>query len=374
MPGRTPDPAFFFSMLKDAIDLSAVRRVLVIKLRHHGDVLLSSPVLSVLKNHAPHAEIDALVYHDTRDMLSGHPALSQLYTIDRQWKKLGPYGQFVAEWQLFLALKDRQYDLIVHLTNHKRGAWLVRLLQPRWSVVAAGNYGKWFLNSFTHRHALVPGGRRHTVEVHLDALRRLGIQPGTHERKLTLIPGERAEAQVHDKLAQLGLATGGFILIHPTSRWMFKTWPVSQMALLIDRLTAAGHQVVLTSAPDKEELAMLEQIQGLLKRPVSSLAGQLSLKELAALIARAKLFLGMDSVPMHMAAALQVPTVVLFGPTFSNEWGPWQVRSRVMATEMSCRPCGRDGCGGSKVSECLSMILPDQVFAEIESLLQEVSA
>jgi len=146
------------------------------------------------------------------------------------------------------------------------------------------------------------------------------------------------------------------------------------MALLIDQLTAAGHQVVLTSAPDKEELAMLEQIQGLLKRPVGSLAGQLSLKELAALIARAKLFLGMDSVPMHMAAALQVPTVVLFGPTFNNEWGPWQVRSRVMATEMSCRPCGRDGCGGSKVSECLSMILPDQVFAEIESLLQEVSA
>ena len=64
-------------MLKDAIDLSTLRRVLVIKLRHHGDVLLTSPVFSVLKNHAPHLEIDALVYQDTAEMLSLHPAISQ---------------------------------------------------------------------------------------------------------------------------------------------------------------------------------------------------------------------------------------------------------------------------------------------------------
>ena len=119
-------------MLIDAIDLTAVRRVLLIKLRHHGDVLLSSPVLSALKTHAPHAEIDALVYHDTREMLSGHPALSQLHTIDRQWKKRGPLGQLRAEWQLLSALKARQYDLVITLTEHNRGAWLVRLLKPRW--------------------------------------------------------------------------------------------------------------------------------------------------------------------------------------------------------------------------------------------------
>ena len=80
-------------MLTDAIDLSAVRRVLLIKLRHHGDVLLTSPLLSTLQAQLPHAEVDALVYHDTREMLSGHPGLSQLHTIDRQWKKLGPLGQ-----------------------------------------------------------------------------------------------------------------------------------------------------------------------------------------------------------------------------------------------------------------------------------------
>src|SRR5512140_2288061 len=71
------------SMLKDPVDLQGVRRVLVIKLRHHGDVLLASPVFSVLKNHAPHLEVDALVYADTAAMLTGHPAISLVFGIDR---------------------------------------------------------------------------------------------------------------------------------------------------------------------------------------------------------------------------------------------------------------------------------------------------
>ena len=70
----------------DAVDLSRLRRVLVVKLRHHGDVLLASPVLAVLKNHAPQADVDALVYADTADMLSLHPGLAQLHVIDRKWK------------------------------------------------------------------------------------------------------------------------------------------------------------------------------------------------------------------------------------------------------------------------------------------------
>jgi hypothetical protein len=73
-------------MLSDAIPLTEIKRVLVIKLRHHGDVLLTSPVFQVLKNHAPHLEVDALVYHDTREMLTEHPAIEEVFTIDREWK------------------------------------------------------------------------------------------------------------------------------------------------------------------------------------------------------------------------------------------------------------------------------------------------
>lgn len=95
-------------MLQDAIDPAALKRVLVIKLRHHGDVLLTSPVFTTLKRCAPQAELDALVYADTAPMLRGHPALSQLFTIDRHWKRAGRWAQLRHEWALFQALRARR--------------------------------------------------------------------------------------------------------------------------------------------------------------------------------------------------------------------------------------------------------------------------
>lgn len=359
-------------MLKDAIPLDQLRRVLVIKLRHHGDVLLASPVLSVLKQHAPQVEIDALVYAETADMLSEHPALAHLHVIDRNWKKDGPLAHLVAEWRLLQALRARHYDLVVHLTDHPRGAWVARLSGARWAVARqAGGRGGWWRNAFSHfyptpRHAL-----RHTVELNLDALRRIGIQPAPSERQLALVPGATADARVSALLGDLGLAGRPFIHLHPASRWFFKCWTVDNMAALIDRLHTAGHAVVLSAAPDTAEQQMIEAIQARVGQPAFNLAGQLSLKELAALSAHARLFIGVDSAPMHIAAAVGTPVVALFGPSGDKEWGPWGVPHRVVAsTKHPCRPCGMDGCAGSKVSDCLTTLPLDPVWQAVQELLE----
>jgi len=102
-------------MSGDFIDLTTIRRALVVKLRHHGDVLLTSPVFTVLKNHAPHIEIDALVYADTAEMLSGHPAISQLHCIDRRWKKEGRFAVLRHQWRLLRVLRARRYGLAAQL-------------------------------------------------------------------------------------------------------------------------------------------------------------------------------------------------------------------------------------------------------------------
>jgi heptosyltransferase-3 len=102
---------------------------------------------------------------------------------------------------------------------------------------------------------------------------------------------------------------------------------------------------------------------------VVDLSGKLNLKQLAALTAQAKCFVGVDSVPMHIAAAVQTPTVVLFGPSGEFEWGPWQVKSRVITSNHSCRPCGQDGCGNGKISECLTFISVDEVLGAIRQIL-----
>lgn len=354
-------------MLKDAVDLAAVKRVLVIKLRHHGDVLVTSPVFSVLKAHAPHAEIDALVYSDTADMVTFHPAVVRVFGVERGargWRALKE------GWRLWRELRARRYDLLIHLTENPRGAVLARLLAPRYRVARdfPGRRGRAWRGSFTHLYK-VPTTPRHIVEQHLDALRRIGIRPGREERRLALVPGTDAERLIDARLAQQALSAGGFVVFHPTSRWQFKSWPEDRCAALIDALTGAGERIVVTSAPDPQELAQVHRILAMLARPVVDFSGQLTLKQLAALISRARLFIGMDSVPMHMAAALQVPTVALFGPSGDKEWGPWQVRHEIVTSAHRCRPCGLDGCGGGKVSECLTDIEPSVVQQAVRRLI-----
>ncbi|HEY4999826.1 MAG TPA: putative lipopolysaccharide heptosyltransferase III, partial [Usitatibacter sp.] len=264
-------------MVPDAVNLATLQRVLVVKLRHHGDVLLSSPVFHVLKQRAPHVEIDALVYGDTRDMLEGHPAITRIHSIDRAWKRQGLVTQARRELELLQTLQARRYQLLVHLTDHWRGAWLAQALRPRWSVARA-RASRWWNWSFSHRYPLPRHTPRHAVEANLDALRRLGIYPEESEKPLVMVPGPEAEARVDGLLAAASLSPKGFIQVHPASRWLFKTWTESRNAELLRRLARDGHRIVVTGAPDPRERAIVSRILAEAAVPVTDLCGALTLR------------------------------------------------------------------------------------------------
>src|SRR5437763_10746810 len=197
-------------MLRDAVPLGECGRALVVKLRHHGDVLLAAPVLTTLKSHAPKLEIDALLYDDTAPMFDGHPALSELHVVGRNWKALGAMERFSREMELFGRLRARRYDLLVHLSEQPRGAWLARTLGARYSVAPiVSDRGRFWKKSFTHFYPIAP--RRHQVDVNLDALRRIGVQPALAEKRVIFVPGKEAES----KVAQF--AHKSFIHVHPAS-------------------------------------------------------------------------------------------------------------------------------------------------------------
>ena len=152
-----PDQLF---LPPDAVPPGDLRRVLVIKLRNLGDVLLTSPVVSVLKRQVPGIEIDALVYADTADMLRGHPDVSQLHEIHRDWKQLGLLDRLRCEWRLFSVLRRRRYDLILNLTDHGRGTRLARLLKPRFAVGPDTRTEKAYRSAYTHLYPVIGGNRR----------------------------------------------------------------------------------------------------------------------------------------------------------------------------------------------------------------------
>lgn len=354
-------------MVRDAIDLNQIQRVLVTKLRHHGDVLLTSPVFQVLKNHAPHLEIDALVYAETMPMLTLHPAIQNVYAIDRAWRSEPFFARLLREINLYSSLKSRRYDLVVHLSDSPRGLWIKQLLNIRYGVapeVPGRPRIGW--NRFTHLYSLTKC--RHMVELNLDALRRIGLHPTPEERHLVLEPGEAAVASITKLMGEHGLTGKKFIQFHGGSRWMFKTWPSDRVAALLNQLVSDGFVIVLTGAPDEREMAWIRQVLSLTHGNIINFAGLLSLKELAALTAQAALFVGVDSAPMHIAAAVGTPVVAIFGPSNEFDWGPWMVKHRVVTTQHSCRPCGNDGCGGGKISECLTTLPIERVLAAIREI------
>ena len=354
-------------------ETAPLKRALVIKLRHHGDVLLTTPVFATLTAHG--IEADALVYDDTASMLTFNPDIALIHCIGREWRQLGAVAKVRRYGALRKALTARGYDCVVHLTEHWHGARIARWLAPPVSVAPARQHtSRWadriWTRSFSTCYPVLNGNRRHTVEIHLDALRRIGIRPTAASRALRFEPGKDAESHIRETLCSRGLDRGGYIAIHPTSRWLFKTWSPHGMAQLIDLLTARGERVVLSSARSDAEHEWMHAMTRQLQRPVEDLSGLLDLKQLGALIAGARAFVGVDSVPMHIAAALGTPTVALFGPSGDIEWGPWQVPHRVVTTPFPCRPCGQDGCAGSKISDCLIAITPTQVLAALDDLLR----
>ena len=179
-------------------DLTSVRRILVIKMRHHGDVLLASPLFSNLKKALPSAAIDAFIYKDTLPMLEGHPAIADYLLYDRGWKKLPLLKKIGKEISLLKQIRSKGYDLVINLTEGDRGAIAAKISRAKCSVgfdpKGSGFFGK--RKAFTHIVKSCPHPR-HTVERQLDVLRRIGIFPAPEERDLHLhIPGS-AQVKAH---------------------------------------------------------------------------------------------------------------------------------------------------------------------------------
>ncbi|WP_305909990.1 putative lipopolysaccharide heptosyltransferase III [Methylomarinum sp. Ch1-1] len=355
----------------DVIDFKRIKRILVIKLQHLGDVLLTTPIYSVLKQQYPHVEIDALIYQETAVMLDSNPYVHRVYTIDRKWKAQGVMIQAHHEYQLFKQLHENEYGLIINLTDRWRGAWITRILNPTYSVSLPYQHrrGKFWRKSFTHIYR-ISKYYRHTVEKNLDAIRRLGLHPKEDQKKLTFITSRASEEKIRQLLSKQA-RDQQVIVIHPTSRWMFKAWNPEGFAQVIDALKDAGHCVVVISGPAEKEVEYVEAILHKVRNSVINLSGQLSLNETGALIKFADCFLGLDSVAMHVAAAVNTPCVALFGPTTDKVWSPWKVSHKVLTEDFTCRPCGLKGCGDSMISDCLQALRPKDVFdAVLQTMLK----
>ncbi|MEW6264665.1 MAG: putative lipopolysaccharide heptosyltransferase III [Thermodesulfobacteriota bacterium] len=341
------------------------KNVLIIKLKNLGDVLTTTPMLAAVTKAWPAAEVSYLVNRGAEDLVQYHPRVKEVFVFPRQAGLIGRIGLIREIWR-------RRFDLVLELSGGDRGAFLA------WISGAAVRVGyrpsrrkrldrRFF---FTHRvDAAVDA--KHTVEYHLDALRVLGLEPGFTPLELFWPP--EAGVKVRRLLSSLGLGPDEpYAVVHPGSRWLFKTWTPAGNAEVVDYLARRhGLAVVLTSAAEAAERDLVRKIMSLVQTSPIDLSGRLTLPEMAALIAGARVFFGVDSLPMHMAAAVGTPAVALFGPSGEHMWRPWGPGHRVVAKDWDCRPCGRDGCGGSKICRCLMEVSAAEVKPALDRTLEK---
>jgi heptosyltransferase-3 len=342
------------------------KRILVIKLKQPGDVLVSTPVIGALKAAWPECHLTYLVPKGTEAMVVDHPGLDGLMVVDRRGATWGETLRFLRK------LRQARFDLVLELSGGDRGAFYACLTgakerlgftHPRQPV--------WQRHGCFTRLLPRPPIKMHLVDQNLEAVRALGLNP-KHPR-LQFFWDTQVEQRVQDLLGSLGLAARSFVVMHPGAGWRFKCWTPTGYARVIEAFEKEwGLPVVLTGTQAAHEQDLLAAILQECRAKPINLVGRLSLKELGALIARARLFFGMDSAPMHLAAAVNTPAVALFGPSGVFNWGPWGAGHLVIKQDWECLPCGRDGCEGSKISRCLIELIPEEVLKAIEQHFDEL--
>jgi heptosyltransferase III len=331
-------------------------RILVIKLKQPGDVLVSTPVIAALKEAWPNCRLTYLVPRGTEDMVSGHPGLDDLLVTDRRSDTWTQALRFVRD------LRRRRFDLVLELSGGDRGAFYTLLTgAPERLGFAHPRQPFWQRRASFTRLLPRPPVRMHMVDQNLAAVRALGIEHVNP--RLAFYWDDGAEQQVQELLASLGLAGRPFVVMHPGAGWRFKCWTPAGYARVIEALEADwGLPVILTGTRALHEQDLLAAIRAECRIGPRDLTGRLSLKELGALISQARFFFGMDSAPMHLAAAVNTPAVALFGPSGVFNWGPWGAGHLVIKQDWDCLPCGQDGCEGSKISRCLVELTPAAVL------------
>ncbi len=351
-----------------------IERILLIRLRNIGDVLLMVPTVRAFRQAYPKAFISALVNSGTEEVLTANPLLDEVLVSDPRWKELSWFEHWRSELAFAAAVRRRRFDLVVNLTEGDRGAFLCLASGAAFkSGIYENSKALWWKKRIFDHFVRIPDWRAHMVEQMLETPRSLGI-PITDKRVEIFFTQEDRD-YIERLLAEGGLASGAATVhVHPTSRWLFKCWRDEGMARVIDRLEATRKvKVVLTAGSEDRERKKIDSILESCKSRPINLTGKITLKQLAALSRRSLFFIGVDTAPMHIAAAVGTPVIALFGPSGEFHWGPWGEGHVVIKKEMDCRPCGKDGCQGSKRSRCLEEITEEEVMKEALTFLGKYS-
>ena len=350
------------------------RSVLIIVARRLGDVLLATPLIRSVKQAWPDAAVDVLVFEGTQAVLAANPDVRRVLAVPER-----------PGWMAHLAFMFRllrRYDIALS-TQHGDRPTLYAFLAGRWraGLLMPTSKERW-KRPLLDAWAPFDNWNTHTVLMNLALAELLGIEP---QREVAVCWSPQDDARVNELLGR-----GGPVgVLHPYPKFNYKMWHRAGWIEAAGWLAAHGHRVVLTGGTEPAEIAYVADLARDMPPGTVNLAGQLSLGASACLLSRAAAYVGPDTAVTHMAAALGVPSVALFGPTDPVKWGPWpkghvsatnpwrrigsQVAGRLSLIQgnVPCVPCGNEGCERNveSYSDCLQQLPASTVIAALEAVM-----
>jgi len=300
-------------------------KILLIKYRNIGDTLLSSALINNLKLHYPYSKIDFALNEGCEDMISNNPQINRIIVHKRRYiNNLSIFHRICHEIKNLYQFRKNHYDLVINLTEGERGAIIALFSGAKKKLgfrVRKGILSKLPIfdligDDITSQHA---------VKKDLQFIKLLGKK--IINKEISIFWPKDLERRINQIIEKNELID--YVHIHPVSRWMFKCWEDDRMAKVIDFLSIKkNYKVVITGSNLKHERERIESILNLCESNPINLTGQLTLKELAYLSSKSKFFFGIDSAPMHIAAATNTPVVSILGASEAKKWGAWSNKGK----------------------------------------------
>jgi len=360
---------------------ASVRKILLIQLGDIGDVVWTTPSIRAVKNSIPNSRVSLLVKEGFGSLLEADPSVDRVFEVKQYRGNL--FHRVVGQLSFLKSIRSQHFDLAVDLRLGDRGAFMVFATGAPLRVTMHHHGGVPFWRNYLFTHAVVPGAsvkncfvvseattdRRVAAEQSLCILRVLGIDTDDTIPRLWI--SDDIKKRVQDILAREKVEDiSRWITINPFSRWSYKEWAADKWIEIINWLWKDFSMPVIVVG-SAEEQPKAEALIRLCEARTFNLAGKTTLAELTGLLSVSILHIGVDSAAPHIAAAVDTPTVIIYGPSSWKEWAPPGKNHRVILPDMHCAPCHQKGCDGSGRSLCLEKINAEQVKKVVRNALED---
>jgi ADP-heptose:LPS heptosyltransferase len=340
--------------------LGEAAEILIVRLRSVGDVVLLTPALAALHAWRPDLRLRVLVEPRCAPVLEGNPAVTEILLA----------RDFLATVR---NLRQRRFAMAFNQHGGPRSALLIAASGAPLRVCWEGRQFSFLYNVHVPGPVMLNGrSNMHTVEHRISQFFWTGLPPGPIP-PAAVYPHPVALAAVRTKLAERGIPAGQpYAVLRPGAATFTKRWAIEQFAEIARSLRDAHSLATLVDiGPGDREIAATAREN---LAPLGAVFDSLDLRELIALIAGARLFIGNDTGPTHIAAALGCPSVVIFGSSSSVYWRPWKTEHRVVQNDFPCNPCRGDRCYAFPEPRCILSVTVDQVRDACAALLAERGA